>query len=115
MIVKTISTQTKDENGRPLYFVQDLNKIFKTDAERSQYLIFLKDNAKNGLLKYEILADSTTKSGTIEFLPPTAKIEKPYTITGNFSDFITPNGSPCLIHHQTGTLYNKKHIVKSTF
>ena len=76
MIVKTISTQTKDENGAPLYFIQDLNKIFKTNAERTQYLQFLKDNAKSGLLKYEILADNTTK---------------------------------------TGTLYNKKHIVKSTF
>ena len=57
MIVKTISTQTKDENGRPLYFVQDLNKLCKTESERAQYMQFLKDNQKAGLLKYEIIAE----------------------------------------------------------
>ena len=57
MKVKTISTQTKDENGKPLYFVQDLNKLCKTESERSQYMQFLKDNQKAGLLKYEIIAE----------------------------------------------------------
>ena len=57
MKVKTISTQSKDENGRPLYFVQDLNKLCKTESERAQYIQFLKDNQKVGLLKYEIIAE----------------------------------------------------------
>lgn len=57
MKVKTISTQTKDENGKPLYFVQDLDKLCKTESEQTQYMQFLKDNQKAGLLKYEIIAE----------------------------------------------------------
>ena len=43
MKVKTISTQSKDENGKPLYFVQDLNKLCKTESERAEYMHFLKE------------------------------------------------------------------------
>ena len=57
MKVKTISTQSKDENGKPLYFVQDLNKLCKTESERAEYMHFLKENQKAGLLKYEIILE----------------------------------------------------------
>ena len=57
MKVKTISTQTKDENGQPLYFTQDLDKLCKTESERAQYMQFLENNQKAGLLKYEIIAE----------------------------------------------------------
>ena len=57
MKVKTISTQTKDEHGEPLYFVQDLNKLCKTESEKAQYMNFLKDNQRAGFLKYEIITD----------------------------------------------------------
>lgn len=55
MKVKTISTQSKDENGKPLYFIQDLDKIFKTEEEKKQYMQYLKRNKAARLLDFEII------------------------------------------------------------
>ena len=54
MIIKVISTQSKDENGIPLFYIEDTNKMPKSYT--IQHLEYLKRNAAAGLLKYEIIA-----------------------------------------------------------
>lgn len=54
MIIKVISTQSKDENGMPLFYIEDTNKIPKSYIK--QHLECLKRNAAEGLLKFEVIA-----------------------------------------------------------
>ena len=54
MIIKVVSTQGKDENGIPLFYIEDTNEIPKSYIK--QHLECLKRNAAAGLLKYEIIA-----------------------------------------------------------
>ena len=53
MIIKVISTQGKDENGKPLYYIEDTDKIPKSYLKT--HLQFLKTNKDAKLLDYEIL------------------------------------------------------------
>ena len=53
MKIKVISTQTKDENGKPLYYIQDINKIPKSYLKT--HFEYLKRNKAAGLLNYEFV------------------------------------------------------------
>jgi prephenate dehydratase len=55
MIIKVTSTQSKDENGTPLYYIEDTDKMPKTYVK--QHLEYLKRNAAQWLLKYEIIKE----------------------------------------------------------
>lgn len=56
MIIKEISTQSFDENGKPFFLYRD-SKDYKPE-EWKQILDYLKRNAKAKLLKYEIIERS---------------------------------------------------------
>ena len=53
MIIKEISTQTKNDDGSAPYILRDSKKF--TPQEWRQFLEYLKRNAAAGLLKYEVI------------------------------------------------------------
>lgn len=55
MKIKVISTQSKDENNEPLFYIEDTNKLPKSYLQ--QHLSYLKRNKAAGLLDYQIIND----------------------------------------------------------
>ena len=53
MIIKVISTQSTDESGKPLYYIEDTKKI--TKSYLPIHLEYLKINKAAKLLDYEII------------------------------------------------------------
>ena len=55
MKIHVISTQSKDDNGKPCEYFQDLTQLSK--GEQLQMLNFLRRNQSARLLKFEIVQE----------------------------------------------------------